>query len=354
VIRNLAYFDRWTDSIAEQILAREAELCVQRLALAGDEDESWGELARAHGYQALTLTEARTRPEVGERFLPGAGLIARCPELLAICTPGAGYDVVDVEAATAAGVIVCNNSGPGAEAVAEHLLGFMLALAKKIARADRALRRAPPGDREVFRGSELRGRVLGVIGLGRIGARLAELCERAFSMPVLAHDPLLSADEVARRGARTVGLDELLERADFIALTCPLTSQTRGMLGREQFARMKRGAFFVTAARGGVHDEAALCDALESGRIAGAGLDVFEQEPPPPDHPLLQLDSVIATPHVAGITVESGRELARAAAEQWIAIFKGAVPPRLINPAAWPRYCERFEKRLGFRPAVLE
>jgi D-3-phosphoglycerate dehydrogenase len=117
---------------------------------------------------------------------------------------------------------------------------------------------------------------------------------------------------------------------------------------------MKPGAFFVSAARGGIHDESALLEALESGRIAGAGLDVFEQEPPPPDHPLLALDAVIATPHIAGITVEAARELARAAAEQWLAIFSGAVPPHLINPAAWPRYCERFEKRLGFRPASLE
>jgi D-3-phosphoglycerate dehydrogenase len=173
-------------------------------------------------------------------------------------------------------------------------------------------------------------------------------------MTVLAHDPLLSAEQIAARGAQQVELDELLQRADFVAVTCPLTPRTRGMLGDAQFARMKPGAFFVSAARGGVHDEAALRDALVEGRLAGAGLDVFEREPPPPDHPLLALDSVIATPHIAGITVEAARELARAAAEQWLAIFSGAVPARLVNPAAWPRYCERFEKRLGFRPAALE
>jgi D-3-phosphoglycerate dehydrogenase len=354
VIRHLVYFDRWTDPIASQILAGEPGLCVHELALAGDESESWARLARAHGYQALTRTEARTRPGVGERFLPGAALVARCPELLAICTPGAGYDVVDVDACTAAGVIVCNNSGPGAEAVAEHVLGLMLGLSRKIAQADRALRRAPLRDRELFRGSELRGKVLGVVGLGRIGRRLADLCRGAFAMTVLAHDPPLDAEQIAARGAQAVELDALLERADFVAVTCPLTPQTRGMLGRAEFARMKPGAFFVSAARGGIHDEAALREALESGRIAGAGLDVFELEPPPPDHPLLALDRVIATPHIAGLTVEAGRELARAAAEQWLAIFSGAAPPRLINPEAWPRYCERFEKRFGFRPAALE
>jgi D-3-phosphoglycerate dehydrogenase len=354
VTRRLVYFDRWTDPLAGELLANRPGLAVEKLSLAGDEGENWAQLARAHGYQALTLSEARTRPGVGERFLPGAELIARCPDLLAICTPGAGYDVVDVTACNAAGVIVCNNSGPGAEAVAEHALGLMLALCKRIAQADRALRSGRAAEREAFRGSELRGKVLGLVGLGQIGRRLAELCRGAFAMTVLAYDPLLSADQVAARGAEAVELDTLLARADFVALNCPLTPQTRGLVGRAQFARMKPGAFFVTTARGGVHDEAALLDALRSGRLAGAGLDVFEQEPPPADHPLLALDTVIATPHVAGITVEAGRELARAAAEQWLAIFAGAVPPRLVNPAAWPRYCERFEKRLGFRPASLE
>jgi D-3-phosphoglycerate dehydrogenase len=172
-------------------------------------------------------------------------------------------------------------------------------------------------------------------------------------MEVLACDPHLSAAQVGGRGAVKVELDELLRRADFVVASCPLTAETRGLFGRAEFSRMKPGAFFVSTARGEVHDEVALCEALKAGEIAGAALDVFHQEPPAPDHPLLALDNVIATPHIAGITVEAARDLARAAAEQWLAIFAGGVPPRLLNPEAWPRYAARFEQSLGFRPAEL-
>jgi D-3-phosphoglycerate dehydrogenase len=122
------------------------------------------------------------------------------------------------------------------------------------------------------------------------------------------------------------------------------------MIGREQFARMKRTAFFVTTARGPVHDEAALYDALVSGGIAGAGVDVFHDEPPDPSHPLLTLDNVVASPHTAGITVEATRDIARATAEQWLDIFAAKVPPRLINADAWPAYSDRFQDVFGVRP----
>ena len=349
----LVYFDRWTDPVANHLLSGRPELELVELKLAGDASHNQAQLARAHGDQALTRTEAATRPGTGERWLPGAELLARCPELLAVCTPGAGYDVVDLAACSAAGVIVCNNSGPGAEAVAEHALGFMLALCKRIAQADRALRRARLADRSGLVGSELRGKTLGIVGLGAIGRRLVELCRGAFEMEVVACDPHLSAAQVAERGAVKVELDELLRRADFVVASCPLTPETRGLFGRAEFSRMKPGAFFVSTARGEVHDETALCEALEAGEIAGAALDVFHREPPAPDHPLLALDNVIATPHIAGITAEAARELARAAAQQWLAIFAGAVPPRLLNPEAWPRYAARFERSLGFRPAEL-
>jgi D-3-phosphoglycerate dehydrogenase len=288
------------------------------------------------------------------RWLPDAGFIARCPALLAICSAGAGYDVVDVEACTAAGVIVCNNSGPGAEAVAEHALGFMLSLSKKITLADRMLRRAPVPDRTLLKGSEIRAKTLGIVGLGRIGARLAELCRGPFEMEVLAFDPFLDAEQTRSRGAERVDLPELLRRADFVVVSCPLTPETLDLFGAEEFAQMKPGAFFVTTARGEVHDEKALLKALKIGQIAGAGIDVFHEEPPSPDHPLLALDNVVATPHTAGITTEAARAIAVATAEQWISIFDGAVPPRLINPEAWSSYADRFEQILGFRPAALE
>jgi D-3-phosphoglycerate dehydrogenase len=138
-----------------------------------------------------------------------------------------------------------------------------------------------------------------------------------------------------------------------VQLNCPLTPETEGLIGREQFARMKPSAFFVTTARGPVHDEAALYDALVSGTIAGAGIDVFHDEPPDPAHPLLTLENVVASPHTAGITIEATRDIARATAEQWLDIFAGKVPPRLLNPDAWPAYADRYEARFGARPQEL-
>src|SRR5262249_2610961 len=159
-------------------------------------------------------------------------------DLLAVCSAGAGYDIIDVDACTAAGVIVCNNSGPGREAVAEHALGLMLALAKKIVVADRVIRREVVQDRMPLRSTELLGKTLGVVGAGQIGSRLIELCA-PFAMEVVAYDPYLTADDACERGAEKVELDELLERSDFVQLNCPLTAETEGLIGRDQFARMK-------------------------------------------------------------------------------------------------------------------
>src|SRR6185312_1460955 len=173
------------------------------------------------------------------------------------------------EACTRAGIVVCNNSGPGAEAVAEHALGFRLDLAKKITVSDRALRAGPLGDRLALRGSQLLGKTLGVVGLGAIGGRLVELCT-PFGMEVLVFDPYVDEVTARARGVQAVTLGELVERSDFVQLTCPLTAETRGLFGSAQFAAMKPSAFFITTARGPVHDEAALYDALVAGDIAGA------------------------------------------------------------------------------------
>ena len=347
----LVFFDQWTDPVAGEILAS-SDVEIARLDIAGDVATNWALLEQAHGYQSLIRTELARNPGVAEQWICGPALLERCPDLLAVCSAGAGYDIIDVEACTGAGVIVCNNSGPGREAVAEHALGFMLALAKKIVVADRTIRRERVQDRTPLRGSELLGKTLGIVGLGQIGGRLIELCA-PFSMAVLAYDPYLTADEARARGAEKVELDELLERSDFVHLNCPLTSETEGLMGREQFARMRPSAFFITTARGPVHDEAALHDALVDGTIAGAGIDVFHEEPPDPSHPLLALDNVVASPHTAGITVEATRDIARATAQQWLTIFAGKVPPRLVNPEVWPAYSERFDARFGVRPEEL-
>jgi D-3-phosphoglycerate dehydrogenase len=348
----LAYFDNWVDPVAGEMLQEAAGIAVDRLALRNPPSESWALLERCHGYQVVTRTEIAQVSGTGQ-FLADAALMHRCPDLLALCSAGAGYDVIDVRAATAAGVIVCNQSGSGHEAVAEHALALMLGLAKKIGMADRIIRRTADWNRLDFQGNDMLGKTLGVIGFGQIGRRVAELCAGLFRMTVLVFDPYVAADTIAPTGASAASLKDLLARSDFVSVSAPLTAETRGMVGRAEFALMKPTAYFVTTARGGVHDEAALVDALRRGEIAGAGIDVFEVEPPPPDHPLFAFDNVIATPHSAGITVEAARNIAMATAEQWKDIFAGKVPPRLINPEAWPDYARRFEAKLGFRPADL-
>jgi D-3-phosphoglycerate dehydrogenase len=346
-IKRLAYFEKFFDPVAERTLAARPEIELARLHYESPERDTWSEMSRAHGYQI------QPRGELREPWFGDAGLLRRCPSLLALCSSGAGYDMVDVEACTAAGVIVCNQSGFNKEAVAEHALGFMLSLSKKIGFSDKALRREGVLDRFKFTGNDIRGKTVGVVGIGQIGTRTAELCRGLFGMTILAYDPYLTAEQVRERGASKVELEELLRRSDFVTLHCPRTKETMGMIGRAELALMKPTAFFISTARGGIHREDELAEALRAGKIAGAGLDVFLEEPPRPDHPLLAFDTVIASPHTAGVTQEALYDMALATAEQWITIFAGSVPPRLVNPAAWPRYAERFERLLGFAPAAI-
>ncbi|WP_299572429.1 hydroxyacid dehydrogenase [uncultured Williamsia sp.] len=338
-------YERWTDPAAGDVLAAsDVDLDVVHLDLA-DPEAAWALLQGAHGYQVATRTDVSQFAD-GDQWLVGEELIRRCPDLLAVCSAGAGYDVIDVEACTRAGIAVCNNSGPGAEAVAEHALGFMLDLAKNVTRADRALRAGSLGHRLSLQGSQLSGKTLGVIGMGAIGGRLVELCA-PFAMEVLVFDPYLTPAAARARGVTVTDLPDLLARADFVQVTCPLTDQTRGLIGKREFATMKATAYFISTARGPIHDEQALYSALTEGRIAGAGLDVFHTEPPTADEPLLALDSVVATPHLAGITREAARDIAVATAQQWTQLLSGAHPPRLINPGVWPAFTERFEALFG-------
>ena len=206
------------------------------------------------------------------------------------------------------------------------------------------------GDRTAFMGSDVRGRTIGIVGLGNVGRRVAALCGGMLGMVVIAFDPYLDAGTAAARGAVKVELDELLRRADFVSINCPLDETTRGMIGAKEFALMQPHAYFITTARGFIHDEAALVEALREGRIAGAGLDVCDKEPPAASHPLLSLPNVIASPHTAGMTHEARANMGPIAAEQLIMTLDGARPPRIVNPPVWPAYCERFERAFGFRP----
>jgi D-3-phosphoglycerate dehydrogenase / 2-oxoglutarate reductase len=315
------------------------------------ENESASEIAApilsaAHAYQI-----GAARDELAKHFHADADLLRRAPNLLIVSSNGAGYDPVDVEACTAAGVLVVNQSGGNAHSVAEHALGMLLTLSKRIIEADRALRRDPNVNRNALMGTEAQGKTIGIVGLGNVGRRIAALCKGLLGMNVLAYDPYLSATEMAERGGEKVELDDLLRRSDYVSINCPLAKDSRGMIGAREFALMQPHAYFITTARGFIHDEAALVEALRDKRIAGAGLDVWSKEPPPPEHPLLQFDNVLASPHTAGVTKEARENMGRIAAEQVLQALDGKRPPRIINPEVWPAYARRFEQTFGFTPA---
>jgi D-3-phosphoglycerate dehydrogenase len=216
----------------------------------------------------------------------------------------------------------------------------MLGVSRRMAEGDRRMRREIGYSREDVMGHEIQGKTVGLVGIGYIGTRVAGLC-RAFGMQVIATDPFLTSDEINRRGAHPVELHELIDRSDFVSLHCPRDASTLKLMNADAFSRMKKGAIFITTARGGIHDEAALTHALQSGHLAGAGIDVWDQEPPPLDHPLLAMENVFSTFHTAGVTHEGRRNVAAIAAEQIVGLLAGERPPRLINPEVWPEFQAR-------------
>jgi D-3-phosphoglycerate dehydrogenase len=332
--------------IYADMLGARPDVRLDRLENESPDEISAPILAAAHAYQV-----GAARDELAKHFHVDQDLLRRAPNLLIVSSNGAGFDPVDVEACTAAGVLVVNQSGGNAYSVAEHALGMLLTLSKRILEADRALRRDPNVNRNSLIGTEAQGKTVGIVGLGNVGRRVAELCKGLLGMTVLAYDPYLTATEMAARGGEKVELDELLRRSDYVSINCPLTRDSRGMIGTREFALMQPHAYFITTARGFIHDETALLEALRNKAIAGAGLDVWSKEPPPPEHPLLQFDNVLASPHTAGVTKEARTNMGRIAAEQMLDALDGKRPPRLINPEVWPAYVKRFERAFGFTPA---
>lgn len=328
------------------ILQSRGDVTLQKLENDSPAEVAAAVLAAAHAYQI-----GSARDELAPAFHANASLLARAPNLLLVSTNGAGYDTVDLEACTRAGVLVVNQAGGNREAVAEHVLAMLLCLSKRLIEADRRMRRELVFDRASLIGHDILGTTIGIIGIGHIGSRVAELCRGLFRMRVLACDPYLTAEQIAARGAEKISLDRLLREAHVVSVNCPRTRETIGMIGAREFALMRPGALFITTARGGIHDEAALADALREGRLAGAGLDVWATEPPPLDHPLLAFDNVVVSPHTAGVTREARDNIARMAAEQILDIFDGKPPARPLNPEAWPAFAGRFERAFGFAPA---
>ena len=340
--KNLIYFEKWMDPVAETILADEEGINLERITFDTVVDDNWALVEKAHGLQLLPTFETR-RP-----FFPDRILIERCPNLLALSVTGAGYDMVDVDACTEAGIILVNQGGANSNSVAQHVLGLMLVLSKQIIQGDRRMRQGPDGwGRWDFLGAELTGRTLGIIGLGKIGHKISELAINMFNMKILAYDPYVLKEDFSSSGVESVSLDDVFKYSDFVSVNCPFTKETNNMIGDKQYRMMKSSAYFISTARGGIHDEIALAEVLSEGLIAGAGLDVFLPEPPSVSHPLMAFDNVIISPHIAGITSDCTYQMASWAAEQWISIFKGYRPQRLINEQAWSLYRQRFERITG-------
>ena len=255
-------------------------------------------------------------------------LLERADRLKVIAKHGAGLDNVDVEAATERGVVVCNTPDVNAPSVAEHAVSLALAVRKRLRVADTDVR-GGVWDRTKYVAPELAGDTLGLFGCGSIGAHVAELAT-AFGMDVVAFDPYLT-EETAPPGVELVDTStDLFERADVVSVHAPLTEETRGAIGRAELSVFEDGVL-VNTARGGIVDEDALAEALREGTLAGAGLDVFEEEPPDPESPLFEFENVLVTPHVAGATVEAMERMARGVAENVRTVYEGNLPETTVN-----------------------
>ncbi len=326
----LCRLDLWLDPAFDQIIGAAPGIELSVLPARGDDDRTLAGLRTAHAYHV-----SAAKDELPRRWFVGPELIAQCPALMIVSSGGAGYDTVDVAACTRAGIAVVNQAGANAASVAEHTYALLLAVQRRVVESHQRLRHDTGFTREDLMGHEIQGSVIGLVGLGQIGTRVAQIA-RGFGLRVLAHDPLLDDDTIRSRGAQPVTLAELLAQSDIVSLHCPLDASTRGLFDARAFAAMKPDAVFVSTARGGIHDEAALLDALRGGHLRGAGLDVWQHEPPPPDSPLLALPNVVATFHTAGVTHEARRNVARSSANQLLTMLRGERPPQLINPEAWP------------------
>lgn len=335
---------------------------VAKIFVADDVSESGLEPLRAAGFEVekrtglspadlqSVITEydgliVRSETKVRADLMEGA------PKLRVIGRAGVGVDNIDVPAATTHGIVVMNAPDGNTITTAEHTIALLVALARNVAQANSSVK-AAKWERKKFIGAELRAKTLGVIGFGRIGRAVAERAA-GLGMKVLAHDPFIAVQRAGETEVEAVSLEELLARADFVTIHTPLTNETRGLINAEAFAKMKDGARVINCARGGLVDEAALHAAIMSGKIAGAALDVFETEPPPPDHPLLQLDQVIVTPHLGASTAEAQEAVAFTVAEQMRDYFlSGALRGAVNMPALGAIELRKLQPYLSLAEAL--
>ncbi|HEV3125039.1 MAG TPA: phosphoglycerate dehydrogenase [Candidatus Dormibacteraeota bacterium] len=303
-----------------------AEDGVERLRAAGRVDVLTGLapddlLARIGDYDALVV---RSETKVTAALLEAAG------RLRVVGRAGVGVDNIDLDEATRRGVLVLNAPTGNTIAAAEHAVAMLMAMSRNVAAADQSLH-AGRWERARFMGTELREKTLGLLGLGKIGFEVARIAGLGLSMRVIAHDPLVAPERAEQAGVELVEFDALLRDADVLSVHTPLTDTTRGIIGAGELRAMKKGARLINVARGGIIDEAALAEAIASGHIAGAAIDVFTTEPPPRDHPLLQLAQVVVTPHLGASTVEAQVNVAFDVADQIVAVLSGGAARYAVN-----------------------
>ena len=271
-----------------------------------------------------------------------AELLAAAPRLKVIGRAGTGVDNIDLAAATRRGVVVMNAPGGNSVSVAEHTVALLLALARQVTDASQSTRAGKWEKKKYSSGRELFGKTLGVIGTGNIGALVVQRA-KAFGMKAIAYDPFLSEEAAAKLGVELLPLSELLRRSDAVTLHVPFTEQTRNMVGAPQLAAMKPGALLVNCARGGLVDERAVADALRSKHLGGAALDVFENEPPPADHPLFSCENFIATPHLGGSTEDAQQNVAVIVCEAMVEYLTTGTVRNAVNvPSVSAEVLERL------------
>lgn len=298
---------------------------------------------------AIVAGSAAATPETPFIALPGSEAIVassrikydgtfldQVPTLRVISRTGIGVDNISIPDATARGIAVCNAPQAPTISTAEHAVTLMLAVSKRLKQVEQELHVG--GKKDFFsdhNGLELHGCRLGLVGLGQIGSHVAKVTS-ALGMSVVAFDPFLAAERAAELGVELIPkLEAMLASSDIISLHAPLSDETRLLMNAERLAQMKPGAILINTARGGLVDEVALLKALESGHLRGAGLDVFQVEPPTPDHPLLQRDDVVATPHIASATRAAKKRLWSTGIRQALQVLRGERPTHLLNPTAW-------------------
>ena len=272
------------------------------------------------------------RGPIDAEFMSRAG-----NRLKMVATPGIGVDKIDVAAAGERGIIVIHNPDAPTQSTVEHTVALLMAMAARVMTGDRFLREGRPLDRERMRGTELRGRNLGVVGYGRIGRRVAAACALGLGMNVRVSDPLVDLQQETPEGVTlTDDFDSVLRDAKFVTLHVPLSPATRHLVGERELRSIPQGSYLVNASRGPVVDEQALIRVLQDGHLAGAALDVTDPEPPLPDNPLLGMDNVIVTPHIASNTDLGVHAMMHGVADQIAQVIAGEPPRSMVDPKVWP------------------